>query len=123
MAGNQGEEEGERAMSIESRIEAALASFGYPVHPETYSGNELKYFTFNHDTFGDDHGDNKPQHEIALIQVHFFCPVDFNSVATRKSIKRKLFDAGFGYPPMTGAGDKNGQHWVFEVSAAEGVEM
>ncbi len=110
-------------MSIESRIKTALASFGYPTYPNTYSGSEPNYFTFNYNTFGDDHGDNKPQHEIALIQVHFVCPSDFDSVTTRKTIKRMLYDAGFGYPEMTPVGDENGQHWVFEIDAIEGVDV
>ncbi len=110
-------------MSIESRIDTALTSFGYPIKADTYKGDEKTYFVFNLDTFGDDHGDNKPQHEIALIQVHFFCPVGVNSVLTRKSIKKKLFQAGFGYPGMTDASDDTGQHWVFEVDAVEGVDL
>ncbi len=110
-------------MSIESRIKAALASFGYPTYPNAYSGSEPNYFTFNYNTFGDDHGDNKPQHEKALIQVHFFCPNDFDSVATRKIIKRKLYESGFGYPKMTPAGNENDQHWVFECESAEGVDL
>ncbi len=110
-------------MSIESRIKTALASFGYPTYPNIYTGSEPNYFTFNHNTFGADYGENKPQHEIALIQVHLICPNDFDSVATRKTIKKKLFEAGFGYPEMTDASDDTGQHWVFECQAAEGVDV
>jgi hypothetical protein len=110
-------------MSIESRIDTALAYFGYPIKAGTYSGDDDKYFTFNIDTFGDDHGDNKPHHEKALIQVHLFLPTGLNSVATRKTVKLKLFDAGFGYPTMTDASDKISQHWVFEIEAMEGVDL
>ena len=123
MAGDQSKKAGERKMSLESRLESALSYFGYPAYPDTYAGSEPNYFTFNYNTFGDDHGDNQPQHEIALIQVHFICPNDFNSVATRKTIKLKLFEAGFGYAEMTDASDKTGQHWVFEVDLAEGVDL
>ena len=77
---------------------------------------------FNHNTFGDDYGNNVPQHERALIQVHLFCPHEFNSVSSRKSIKMALLGAGFTYPNMTDASDKEGQHWVFECQSAEGVD-
>ncbi len=110
-------------MSIEKRLDTALSSFGYPVEANSYAGDDEKYFTFTLDTFGGDHGDNKPQHEIALIMVHFFCPKNFNSVATRKIIKKKLYDAGFGYPAARDASDATGQHWVFECEAAEGVDL
>ncbi len=110
-------------MSLESRIKTALSSFGYPTYPDTYAGSEPIYFTFNHNTFGVGHGDNRPQHEIALIQVHFYCPTDFDSVAARKTIKRKLYEAGFGYADMTDASNAAGQHWVYEVDAAEGVDL
>lgn len=110
-------------MSIEQRIRTALASLGYKIYPGNYDGADEVYFVFNHNTFPDDFGSNAPQHERALIQVHLFCPHDFNSVRTRKSVKVALLGAGFTYPSMTDASDKDGQHWVFEADVAEGVEL
>ena len=123
MAGNQSAKDGERTMSIESRIITALASLGYKIYPANYDGADETYFVFNHNTLPDDFGNNQPQHERALIQVHFFCPHDFNSVKARKDAKLALLQAGFTYPYMTDAGDKDGQHWVFECQIAEAVEM
>ncbi len=109
-------------MSIESRIKGALAPLGYKTYPGNYDGADEVYFVFNHNTFGDDYGNNRPQHERALIQVHLFCPHDFNGVQTRKSVKLALLGAGFTYPSLTDAGDKDGQHWVFEFETAEAVD-
>lgn len=109
-------------MSIESRIIVALAPLDYKVYPNNYDGADEIYFVFNYNTFGDDYGDNRPQHEKALIQVHLFCPHEFNSVQLRKSAKLALLYAGFTYPNMTDASGKEGQHWVFECEIAEGVE-
>lgn len=42
-----------------------------------------------------------------------------NTVETRKAVKRALFAAGFGWPSMTDASDKLGQHYVFECESVE----
>lgn len=122
MAGNQSAKGGEREVSIEKKIKNALAPLGYKIYPNNYDGADEIYFVFNHNTLPDDFGDNAPRHERALIQVHFFCPHDFNSVQTRKDVKLALLYAGFTYPYMTDASDKDGQHWVFETETAEGVQ-
>jgi hypothetical protein len=121
MAGNQSAKGGERPVSIESKIKTALNSLGYKIYPGNYNGADETYFVFNHNTLPDDFGDNAPRHERALIQVHLFCPHGFNSVKTRKDAKLALLGAGFTYPNMTDASDKDGQHWVFETETAEGV--
>ena len=122
MVRNQSAKDGERKVSIESRIRAALVPLGYKTYPATYDGAEETYFVFNHNTLPDDFGNNQPQHERALIQVHFFCPHDFNSVKARKDVKLAMLNAGFTYPYMTDASDKAGQHWVFEFETAEAVD-
>ena len=109
-------------MSIESRIKLALEPFEYKVYPDTYNGPDKTYFVFNYNTIPDDHGNNKPNHERALIQLHLFCPHGFNSVQLRKDVKMALLNAGFTYPFMTDAGDEDGQHWVFEFEATEVVD-
>lgn len=122
MAGDQSAEDGEREVSIESRIRLALDALGYKVYPDTYNGPDKMYFVFNYNTTPDDHGDNQPNHERALIQVHLFCPHTFDSVKLRKDIKLALLGARFAYPYMTNASDKDGQHWVFEFQTAEAID-
>lgn len=109
-------------MSINQRIMDALSDFGYPVSPTVYEGEAEQYFVFNYSTMGADFGDDAPQQEKYLVQVHFFCSPSFNSVGRAKQIKRKLFAAGFTWPEMTNASDRDGQHLVFECEAAEGVD-
>lgn len=109
-------------MSIESRIRLALATFEHKVYPDTYNGKDEAYFVFNYNTIPDDFGNNQPNHERALIQVHLFCPHGFNSVQLRKDVKLALLHAGFTYPYTTNASDEDGQHWVFEFQVAEATD-
>jgi hypothetical protein len=109
-------------MSVESKIKTALNSLGYKIYPGNYDGADETYFVFNYNTMPDDFGDNQPHHERALVQVHLFCPHEFNSVKLRKDAKAALAGAGFIYPGMTNAGDKDGQHWVFECQIGVGMD-
>jgi hypothetical protein len=122
MAGNQSAKDGECKMSIESKIKTALNSLGYKIYPGNYDGADETYFVFNYNTMPDDFGDNKPQHERALVQVHLFCSHEFNSVNLRNDAKEQIFNAGFTWPYMTNAGDEDGQHWVFESQIGVGVD-
>jgi hypothetical protein len=109
-------------MSVESRIKNALEPLGYKVYPDNYNGADKTYFVFNINTNPDDFGDNEPQHEKALIQVHLYCPHTLNSVTLRTNVKKYLSAAGFTYPRRTGAGDADGQHHVFECECVEGID-
>lgn len=107
-------------MTINQRIIAAM-DFGVPCVPGIYKGTADEYITFNYNSMPDDFGDDAPGHEVNLVQVHYVCPVRQDSVARRKSIKQKLFAAGFTWPDMTDAKDADSQHYVFECEIAEGV--
>lgn len=110
-------------MSVNSRICAALASLKVPVQADTYvpADPSEHYFTFNVSTLGADFADDEPGHERALLQLHYYCPTSYDSVARVRQIKRLLFAADFTWPNMTTAGDAAGQHVVFEFETAEGV--
>ena len=107
-------------MTINERIIAAL-NYGDPVKPNIYTGTADRYFTFNYNTIPDDFADDAPGHERYFIQVHFVCPLNYDSVSRRAEIKTKLFAAGFTWPNVTDATDEDGQHWIFECEYAEGV--
>lgn len=111
-------------MSVNSRIRAALASLNEPVQANTYVPTDPseRYFTFNVSTMGADFADDEPGHERTLVQLHYFCPTGFDTVARVREIKRLLFAAEFTWPSVTPAGDANGQHIVFEFECAEGAE-
>lgn len=121
MDGNQSAKDGECKVSVESTIKGALESLG-KVYPNNYDGADEVYFVFNHNTMPDDFGDNKPNHERALVQVHLFCPHKFNSIKLRKDTKKALVNAGLTYPYMTNASDSEGQHWVMECEIANGED-
>lgn len=109
-------------MSVNSRIKDALAFLGYPIYPDMYDGENEVYFVFNINVTADDFGDNEPGYDINFIQVHLFCPHTFNSLAVRQKARKALMEAGFTYPGDIDAGDKNGQHRVFECEEVGAVE-
>ena len=80
MAGNQSAKDGERKVSIESRIRAALVTLGYISRYLRRRGDIL---WFNHHTLPDQifFGQNRPQPPNGrLIQAQFFwLQMDFNS--------------------------------------------
>lgn len=114
-------------MTVNERILSALSPLDCPVLADLYTGRERVYVTFHYTTCGALFADDAPGCERCLIQVHFFCPYDFDYVGTAKEIKRLLFAGGFTWPEMVNAtGDyaeaaKEGRHFVFECELAEGV--
>lgn len=113
---------------MNQRIIAALAHFGCPVAPDAYSGSAEQYFVFNYSVYPVDFSDDAPHHERYLIQIHYFCPRDHNSLARRGAIKAALFTAGFSWPDEINATNATNdyqtaalrqQHYVFECEAIE----
>lgn len=127
MAGDQGAAEGGGRVSVENRIKAALAPFGDPVEKSLLyaAARDLppRYYTFSCSSFGADFGDDEPGCERWLVNVHFFAPLKGNYTQQVKETKKALFRAGFTWPSMVDAGDKEGQHIVFECEIAEEVEL
>lgn len=116
-------------MTVNERIKAALAPLGFPVKPDRYKGGAEAYFVFNYTTMGACFADDTPKYERYLIQVHYFCPMGVNTIATRKRVKRLLFEAGFTWPEEVNAADESmqkndddKQHYVFECETVEGIE-
>lgn len=126
MAGTQGPEKGGGAVSVESRIAAALAPFGDPVEAALLyaSAQDLppRYYTFSCSSSGDDFGDDEPGCERWMVSVHFFAPLDENVVKRVRKTKLALFQAGFTWPHCEDASDQDGRHFVFECEAVEEVE-
>lgn len=108
-------------MSINDAIINALTGFTSDVVPDLYTGEETEYITFNYSSRGANFADNAPNHEINSVQVHYFCPASTNSLSKRKQIKKALFAAGFTWPEVIDASDKEGQHWVFECEYLEAI--
>ncbi len=83
-----------------------------------YSGLSNTYIVFNYtDDRGELFADDTPQEDIASLQIHLFCPGDYNYLNLKKQIRSKLFAAGFTYPEIpfdTYEKDTDKKHIVFE---------
>lgn len=109
-------------MTVDEKIRTALIGFGDPVENSVYQGTAKQYYTFNYSTLGIDFGDDAPQHERYLVQVHFFAPLKVNVTSRVRQTKKALADAGFTWPETVNNTDDDGRHIVFECEIAEGVE-
>lgn len=108
-------------MTLNGRIRKALGDFGDPVVPGLYTGEAERYYTFNYDLVPMRFADNRPIAWKALVQVHFFCPLSYDSVQRKAHTVLALGEAGFGWPEVVDASDKDAQHYVFECDCTEGV--
>lgn len=106
-------------MTIEKRIITALSETGLPVVPEPYTGDALEYLTFTYDLFGTIFAEGKPGSVIYYISLSYYAPFNSNPNAARIKICTAISEAGFSWPSITNASDKEGQHWVFEFSGRE----
>ncbi|HWS43298.1 MAG TPA: hypothetical protein VN421_09475 [Pseudoflavonifractor sp.] len=109
-------------MTINEIIIRALEGFGDPVVPGLYTGKATRYYTFNYDLLPTNYAENHPLFERALIQVHFFAPLKFDSVRRRYETRKALTEAGLGYPETIDVSDRDMQHYVFECEAIIGPE-
>ena len=104
-------------MSLDEHITEALEPIGIEVAHGTYDGPDTEYFSFNYD-FIPIFADDRPLFYRALIQVHLFCPLKYNSVQIRTRTVTALLKAGVTYPEIMDASDEDSQHYVFETEAA-----
>jgi len=104
-------------MNINQTLRAALSPIA-PAEADAYEGRKGVYITFNYDTIPDDFGDDEPEHERVMAQVHLYAPLGVDTLNKRRAIKRALVSAGFTWPRYTNASDKDGQHHVFECETA-----
>lgn len=108
--------------SVDKRLKSTLDPLGYEVAKNVYQGTDSTYIVFNYNTIPAHHGDDEPEFERYLIQVHLFAPVSFKAGSVVKQIKSALREAGFIYPTTEPAGDETGQHVVIETEWAEGID-
>ena len=119
-------------MSINSMIINALKPLA-PIKPDFFKDPPPTYFTFNYSTIPDMFGDDGPGAERYLVQVHLYCPLNYNSLSLRDKAKQALFRAGFTWPNEADGGidgllsgpnegDDGRLHRIFEFETAEGVD-
>lgn len=105
------------ARTVNEIIVTALRSLNLPVVERLYEGTKKEYITFNYaDDRAEDFGDDAPHTDVAYMQIHYICPWGIDYDETRRSIRQKLFDAGFSWPEMTDASDDSTRirHFVYE---------
>lgn len=113
-------------MSINKTIISAVTPIVPVCVPDLYQPGEGEhaaevYCTFNYNAIPDNFGDDEPEHERVLIQVHLYAPLGFDTVKRRMKIKKALAAAGMTWPAYTNASDKDGQHHVFECETVREV--
>lgn len=111
-------------MTVNESIIKALAPFGDPVAPNIYTKGKSRYYTFNYDLVPARFADNGPLFYKALIQIHFVCPLNDNSIRRRRETIQAIVAGGFGWPEVVDASDRDTQHYVFEteIYTDEGTE-
>ena len=104
-------------MSINEQIKAAVKPIVPVCVPDFYTGEETEYCTFDYTEIPEEFGDDMPELIRYAIQLHYFCPLDYNSIETRQKLRRAILAADFTAPEITPAGEENSQHFVFEFEA------
>ncbi len=84
------------------------------VYPNVYTGSATEYIVTNYTTIPTVYAERVPAAARYLVQVHYYLPTGVNPNAKKLAIQTALFSAGFTYPSITPAHDREGQHWVFE---------
>jgi len=107
-------------MSINSMLIAALHEIA-PTEPDVYTGEATTYIVFSYSVVPSLYADNEPQCRVYLIQVHYFCPVDADSLTDRGLIRTAIHSGGFGWPDEDDKSDSNGQHHIFTCEWIEGI--
>lgn len=111
-------------MTVEQTIRDALLAFGDPVQVFPFETEEPpapeRYYTIQVNTIGIGFADNAPRGERCMINVHFVCPLDWDSVERVKATKQALFGAGTTWPNKYDLSDTASQDIVFECQWLDG---
>ena len=89
-------------MDAFTAIKTVATSLGYPCSPNRYTGKESRYIEYNYAVInGGNYGDDRPECNVASIQVHLYLPQKENFLARMKALQEALFEAGFTWPSIT----------------------
>ena len=108
-------------MTIDQKFKDAGMPVVVVCVPGEYGGESTEYCTFNYTEIPEEFGDDMPELIRYSIQLHYFCPVGYNSIAKRQALRRAILTADFTAPEIIPAGDELSQHFVFEFEALEGM--
>lgn len=108
-------------MTVEKRIVQTLSPLGLPVAQGCYQEDDKRYIGYYVSRFGTQYADDGPGAELCLIQIHIFAPLAENINALVRLAQKELYLAGFLWPEVTDATDKDGRHFVLETQWLEGL--
>lgn len=108
-------------MSVDEALQTALQPL-YPglVFPQLYTGEELEYLVTNYTVLPQVFAERAPRAARYLVQVHYYLPHKQNPNPGKLRISRALFEAGFTWPDIQDATDREGQHYVLECEFVNG---
>lgn len=89
-----------------------------PVVPNLYTGESVRYCTFNYSEMPEGIGDNAAHLTRAVVQVHYFAPLRESTIKTRHALRDVIAAVdNFTLPSIENATDETGQHYVLEFDA------
>lgn len=99
---------------VEDALVFAIEPLVPEVAPDVYEGDATEFCTYNYTPFPRLHADGRPQVIVYLVQVHYCAPRGQACARKLVNLKNALFNAGFTYPTVENASDRDGQHYVLE---------
>ena len=89
-------------MDALTAIKNVADNLGYPSRPDLYKGDADRFVTYNYAKIsGDNYGDDRPDCNVAAVQVHLYIPLKENFISRLTTMQNALFEAGFTWPDVT----------------------
>ena len=105
-------------MTLDDIIIKTVSPVVKPVVPNLYTGESVRYCTFNYSEMPAGNGDNAAHLTRAVVQVHYFAPLRESTIKMRHALRDAIAAAdNFTLPSIENATDETGQHYVLEFDA------
>lgn len=105
-------------MTLDDIIIKTVSPVVKPVVPNLYTGESVRYCTFNYSEMPEGIGDNAAHLTRAVVQVHYFAPLRESTIKTRHALRDVIAAVdNFTLPSIENATDETGQHYVLEFDA------
>lgn len=105
-------------MTLDDIIIKTVSPVIKPVVPNLYTGESVRYCTFNYSEMPEGIGDNAAHLTRAVVQVHYFAPLRESTIKTRHALRDVIAAVdNFTLPSIENATDETGQHYVLEFDA------
>lgn len=105
-------------MTLDDLIIKTVSPVVKPVVPNLYTGESVRYCTFNYTELPEGIGDNAAHLTRALVQVHYFAPLRESTIKKRHAMRDAIAAVdNFTLPSIENATDETGQHYVLEFDA------